>query len=196
MDNFIWIINVESQKEFNRQTEEWLEFSETYNFKIKVFLNIHAKSETEIISSLSREMENQETASIGFESYNILSHSISQAIRLASEIVNEGGQIFNVSYANPPLVEIPKGQPFFMLKIDDFLVMEPEDIPFIISYADKNITIETLIYYLSGLQASLVLGDFDQDSSDSAIAGIRRAIILGQLLLHNKKSKVSEGEKI
>lgn len=179
---FIWIVNIKTQDEFVQQKQDWLDFAKKHRFLIKSFLNIDSMTDSEIIESIINEMDGQQTTLIGFESYKTISNSISTAIQIVSEFSNAGGKIFNLSYAIHSLIEIPRDQIFSMLKIDDYLFLQEDDIPFLLSYSQKDVTIEDLIYFLCEIKNTIEQTDFDNFSSCAIVDEIRHAMILAQLI--------------
>lgn len=179
---FIWIVNNKTQDEFVQQTQDWLDFAKKHRFLIKSFLNIDSMTDSEIIESVIKEMNGQLTTLIGFESYKVISNSISTAIQIVSEFSNAGGKIFNLSYAIHSLVEIPRDQIFSMLKIDDFLFLEEDDIPFLLSYSQKDVTITDLIFFLCEIKNTIEQSDLDNFSSSAIVDEIRHAMIFAQLI--------------
>jgi hypothetical protein len=179
-DSLIWIVNTATQDEFNQQLFDWKKFASEYGLTITLFINIHEKSVSEIVEAVASEVKKHGTTRIGLESYKVLSRKISEALQIASLFVTTGIKIFTVSYANPPLVEIPNKSIYTMLKQDDFLDIEEDDLPFLISNHDA--TMQDLIFLLCGVKTTLETIDITEWSEKAIIGDIRHAILLAELI--------------
>lgn len=181
-EKYIWVVRTDLKSELDQQTDDWMELASEQAFSIASIINIHGRSVVEFIETLHEEMEKQAVHSIAFESYTTLSQAIGQAMNIATAIIEAGGKIFVFSPAVHALVEIPKDKLHFLLSVDDFIVLKEEDMPFLLSYADKEIKLQTLIYHLTLLKATLELQAIEEWSMSSIIREIRHAILLAQLI--------------
>lgn len=183
-EKIICIVNADSQKESSQQAQNWLELSSAYMIGIATFLNINTQSHEEIVGSIQEEMVRQGTLCVALETFSILSRSMSEAILISSAIVDSGGRLFTVSYAvnQPPLVEVAKETIQFMETIDEFMVIDEEDLSFLQYYLHQEVTLDTLTYYLSALQASITELGEDGLSYKIVIGDIRRAILLTRMI--------------